>query len=298
MAEANASDFDALVLPGGVVNADHLRVDKDAQDFTRSFFEQHKPVASICHGPWLLIDAGVIRGRNVTSYHTLQTDLKNAGANWSDEEVVVDQGLVTSRNPGDLHAFNGKLWRKSRKASTPARPPKESARSAAVTVSGPSWQLWTGIGMTRQVESIEDGAGGVVYYHRHENGGGFVGRGAVVADLVRLGTMTSCRAARADRSLHQGGTRQLDRPQRAGGGADRYRRRRACWPRDRSSVTACTSAAIRGLAPAPSLGMAPGWPTDSSVPDGGRVAAQPRRRAAAVADKRQRVRQPQKKLAA
>jgi protease I len=109
VADANASDFDALVLPGGVVNADHLRVDKDAQNFTRSFFEQHKPVASICHGPWLLIDAGVIRGRNVTSYHTLQTDPKNAGANWSDEEVVVDQGLVTSRNPDDLPAFNSKL---------------------------------------------------------------------------------------------------------------------------------------------------------------------------------------------
>lgn len=81
VADANASDFDALVLPGGVVNADHLRVDKDAQNFTRAFFEQHKPVASICHGPWILIEAGVIKGRNVTSYHTLQTDLKNAGAN-------------------------------------------------------------------------------------------------------------------------------------------------------------------------------------------------------------------------
>ncbi|MFJ5861956.1 type 1 glutamine amidotransferase domain-containing protein [Pseudarthrobacter sp. NPDC092439] len=107
--EANAGDFDALVLPGGVVNADHLRVDGAAQAFARAFFEQHKPVASICHGPWLLIDAGVIRGRNVTSYHTLQTDLKNAGANWSDQEVVVDQGLVTSRNPDDLPAFNSKL---------------------------------------------------------------------------------------------------------------------------------------------------------------------------------------------
>lgn len=109
VAEANASDFHALVIPGGVVNADHLRVDKDAQAFTRAFFEQHKPVASICHGPWLLIDAGVINGRNVTSYHTLRTDLQNAGANWSDQEVVVDQGLVTSRNPHDLPAFNDKL---------------------------------------------------------------------------------------------------------------------------------------------------------------------------------------------
>ncbi|RKO20215.1 type 1 glutamine amidotransferase [Pseudarthrobacter phenanthrenivorans] len=109
VADADASDFDALVIPGGVVNADHLRVDKDAQAFTRNFFEQHKPVASICHGPWLLIDAGVIRGRSVTSYHTLRTDLENAGASWSDQEVVVDQGLVTSRNPHDLPAFNSKL---------------------------------------------------------------------------------------------------------------------------------------------------------------------------------------------
>ncbi|MCC3267438.1 type 1 glutamine amidotransferase domain-containing protein [Arthrobacter gengyunqii] len=109
VAGANAEDFDALVLPGGVVNADFLRVDKDAQAFTRAFFEAHKPVASICHGPWLLIEAGVVKGRDLTSYHTLATDLKNAGANWSDEEVVVDQGLVTSRNPDDLPAFNDKL---------------------------------------------------------------------------------------------------------------------------------------------------------------------------------------------
>lgn len=108
-ADADAADFHALVIPGGVVNADHLRVDKDAQAFTRAFFEQHKPVASICHGPWLLIDAGVISGRNVTSYPTLRTDLTNAGAHWTDEQVVVDQGLVTSRNPHDLPAFNDKL---------------------------------------------------------------------------------------------------------------------------------------------------------------------------------------------
>jgi protease I len=109
VAEANALDFDALVLPGGVVNADHLRVDKDAQTFARSFFEQHKPVAAICHGPWLLIDAGVVRGRNLTSYRSLQTDLLNAGADWRDEEVVVDQGFVTSRGPDDLPAFNDKV---------------------------------------------------------------------------------------------------------------------------------------------------------------------------------------------
>lgn len=109
LAEANASDFHALVIPGGVVNADHLRVNKDAQAFARSFFEQHKPVAAICHGPWLLIDAGVVKGRDLTSYHTLATDLRNAGANWSDEKVVVDQGFVTSRKPDDLPAFNDKV---------------------------------------------------------------------------------------------------------------------------------------------------------------------------------------------
>ena len=109
LSEANAADFHALVIPGGVVNADHLRVNKEAQAFARSFFEQHKPVAAICHGPWLLIDAGVVKGRNLTSYHTLATDLRNAGANWTDEQVVVDQGFVTSRKPGDLAAFNDKL---------------------------------------------------------------------------------------------------------------------------------------------------------------------------------------------
>ena len=109
VADANASDFDALVLPGGVVNADFLRVDKDAQAFAKAFFAAHKPVAAICHAAWLLIEAGVVSGRDMTSYPSLATDLKNAGANWSDEEVVVDQGLVTSRNPGDLPAFNDKV---------------------------------------------------------------------------------------------------------------------------------------------------------------------------------------------
>jgi protease I len=109
VADADPSDFAALVLPGGVVNADHLRVDKDARAFARAFFEQHKPVAAICHGPWFLIDAEVVRGRKMTSYHTLETDLRNAGVIWSDQEVVVDQGLVTSRKPRDLPAFNRKL---------------------------------------------------------------------------------------------------------------------------------------------------------------------------------------------
>lgn len=108
-AEAEASDFDALVLPGGVVNADHLRMDQDAIAFARSFFEQHKPVGVICHGSWILIEAGVVAGRTLTSYPSLATDLRNAGAEWVDEEVVVDQGLVSSRTPDDLPAFNAKV---------------------------------------------------------------------------------------------------------------------------------------------------------------------------------------------
>lgn len=106
---AKPDDYDALVLPGGVVNADALRVDSDAQAFARAFFDAHKPVAAICHAPWLLIEAGVADGRTLTSYHTLKTDLQNAGATWRDDQVVVDQGLVTSRSPEDLEAFNAKL---------------------------------------------------------------------------------------------------------------------------------------------------------------------------------------------
>ncbi|PFG29222.1 type 1 glutamine amidotransferase domain-containing protein [Paramicrobacterium agarici] len=107
--EASAADFDALVLPGGVVNADHLRMDADSVSFVRDFFEQHKPVGVICHGAWILAEADVLRGRTLTSYPSLQTDLKNAGAAWVDEEVVVDSGLVSSRTPDDLPAFNSKV---------------------------------------------------------------------------------------------------------------------------------------------------------------------------------------------
>jgi protease I len=109
VAEANPSDYDALVLPGGVINPDELRLEKDAVAFTRAFFEAHKPVGAICHGPWLLVEADVVKGRTVTSWPSLQTDLRNAGAEWVDEEVVVDQGLVTSRNPDDLPAFCAKI---------------------------------------------------------------------------------------------------------------------------------------------------------------------------------------------
>jgi len=109
VADADASDFDALVLPGGVVNADHLRMDEASVAFVRAFFEQHKPVAAICHAPWILAEADVVRGRTMTSYPSLATDLRNAGAAWLDERVVVDQGLVTSRRPDDLPAFIDKM---------------------------------------------------------------------------------------------------------------------------------------------------------------------------------------------
>jgi len=107
--QANANNYDALLLPGGVMNPDKLRTNQQAVQFVRSFFDQQKPVASICHGPWILAEADVLRGRKVTSYNSIKTDLKNAGANWVDQEVVVDQGLVTSRNPDDLPAFNRKM---------------------------------------------------------------------------------------------------------------------------------------------------------------------------------------------
>lgn len=109
VADSSADAFDALVLPGGVVNADHLRMDADSVDFTRAFFEQHKPVGVICHGAWIMIEADVVRGRELTSYPSLRTDLLNAGAEWVDEEVVVDAGLVSSRTPDDLPAFCDKL---------------------------------------------------------------------------------------------------------------------------------------------------------------------------------------------
>jgi protease I len=108
--EADPADYDALVLPGGAVNADHLRIEKKAQDFVIKLMDElAKPTAVICHAPWLLVSAGLARGRKLTSYHTIQDDLRNAGANWVDEEVVVDSNLITSRGPDDLPAFNEAL---------------------------------------------------------------------------------------------------------------------------------------------------------------------------------------------
>jgi protease I len=109
LASANADDYDGLVLPGGVMNPDKLRAEPKAVSFVKSFFESKKPVAAICHGPWTLVEADVIDGRKLTSWPSLKTDIRNAGGEWVDQEVVTDRGLVTSRKPDDLPAFNRKM---------------------------------------------------------------------------------------------------------------------------------------------------------------------------------------------
>ena len=109
LAEASADSFNALLLPGGVMNPDTLRQDDAAIDFVHRFMEEGKPIAAICHGPWTLIEAGVVQGRKMTSYPSIRTDLENAGANWVDEEVVVDNGIITSRSPKDIPAFCCKM---------------------------------------------------------------------------------------------------------------------------------------------------------------------------------------------
>ena len=109
VSDVSSGDYDALIVPGGTVGADNLRGSDEAVDFVRGFFEAGKPVGVICHGPWTLVEADVVRGRTLTSYPTLQTDIRNAGGTWVDEEVVTDQGLVTSRNPDDLPAFCDKI---------------------------------------------------------------------------------------------------------------------------------------------------------------------------------------------
>ena len=107
--EVEASDYDALMIPGGVGNPDQLRTDENVVRFVQDFYESGKPIAAICHGPWVLVESGIVRGRKLTSWPSLQTDIRNAGGEWVDEKVVVDQGIVTSRKPDDIPAFNEKM---------------------------------------------------------------------------------------------------------------------------------------------------------------------------------------------
>jgi protease I len=109
ISKAKPDDYDALMIPGGVINPDKMRLNKDCVEFARQFLEEHKPVGAICHGPQLLIETGMLEGRTMTSYYSIRTDLENAGVNWLDKDVVVDHGLVSSRSPKDLEAFNKKL---------------------------------------------------------------------------------------------------------------------------------------------------------------------------------------------
>lgn len=109
LGDAKADDYDAIVLPGGQINPDLLRVDKDALKLIKAFYDAGKTVAAVCHAPWLLIDTGIAKGKKMTSYHSIKTDVMNAGAQWEDKEVVTDNGVITSRNPGDLEAFSKKI---------------------------------------------------------------------------------------------------------------------------------------------------------------------------------------------
>jgi protease I len=125
--DADPDEFDALLIPGGLMNPDTLRSTPKALEFVRAFFRTGKPVAAICHAPWVLIDAGVVMGRRLTSWPAIQTDVKNAGGNWVDEEVVVDNGLVTSRKPDDIPAFNRKMIEEFVEGVHAKRPGRESA---------------------------------------------------------------------------------------------------------------------------------------------------------------------------
>ncbi len=109
LGDVDAADYAAIVLPGGQINPDLLRVEKDVLSLVRTFYESGKVIAAVCHAPWILVEAGLVRDREMTSYHSIRTDVSNAGARWRDVEVVADQGIVTSRNPGDLKAFVAKI---------------------------------------------------------------------------------------------------------------------------------------------------------------------------------------------
>lgn len=127
IAEADADDYDGLMIPGGVGNPDLMRGNKDMVRFTRSFFDQGKPVAAICHGPWMLVEAGAAYGRTLTSWPTLRTDIRNAGGEWINREVVVDSGLVTSRKPDDIPAFNARMIEEFAEGVHPRQRAKASA---------------------------------------------------------------------------------------------------------------------------------------------------------------------------
>ena len=129
--EANADDYDALLLPGGVANPDRLRMQPKAVQFVKRFFEDGKPVGVICHGPWTLIEAGVVKGRTLTSWPSLKTDLINAGAKWVDQEVVTDRGLVSSRRPDDLQAFSQKIIEEFEEGRHAGRAPRPGAEQRA-----------------------------------------------------------------------------------------------------------------------------------------------------------------------
>jgi protease I len=128
VSDASADDYDGLMLPGGVANPDSLRMDQDAVAFVAGFVNAGKPIAAICHAPWTLIQANAVKGRTLTSWPSLQTDLRNAGAEWVDEEVVVDQGLVTSRGPDDIPAFNAKMIEEFAEGAHDVHAPAQPAR--------------------------------------------------------------------------------------------------------------------------------------------------------------------------
>jgi protease I len=129
VSQADVADYDGLVLPGGVANADFLRIDEDAVRFVKSFFESGKPIGVICHGPWTLVEAGAVKGRTITSWPSLRTDITNAGGKWVDEEVVVDGGLISSRKPDDLPAFCAKIVEEFGEGETADRPAQTAAAS-------------------------------------------------------------------------------------------------------------------------------------------------------------------------
>lgn len=130
--QAKAEDYEALLLPGGVMNPDKLRMNPAAVQFVQDFFTAGKPVAAICHGSWTLIEAGVVKGKTLTSYPSIKTDLINAGANWVDQEVVVDHGLVTSRRPGDIEAFNSKMIEEFAEGHHAPTTPQQQAQPSTV----------------------------------------------------------------------------------------------------------------------------------------------------------------------